>query len=188
MLNNLAYQAEDFTRSIAVADYIAQYRDAERFAACCRGCGNYNRSWCCPPFDFDVEQRLRKYENLLLVATVITPTQKELPISESRALIRPERIRLDKQLLLLEKKHNALSASYVGSCLYCPEGSCTRPLGGECRHPELVRPSLEAYGFDIGRTTKELFGLELQWGRDGLMPERFILVCGLFHNDEGVKW
>ena len=115
MLNNLTYQAEDFTRSIAVADYIAQYRDAERFAACCRGCENYNRSWCCPPFDFDVEQRLRKYENLLLVATVITPMQKGLPISESRALIRPERVRLDKQLLLLEKKHNALSASYVGS-------------------------------------------------------------------------
>lgn len=188
MLNNLAYQAEDYTRSITVADYIAHYRDAERFAACCRECGNYNRSWCCPPFDFDVGQRLRKYENLLLVATVITPTQKELPLSESRALIRPERIRLDKQLHLLEQKYDALAASYVGSCLYCPEGSCTRSSGGVCRHPELVRPSLEAYGFDIGRTTKELFGLELLWGRDGLMPERFVLVCGLFHNQEGVKW
>lgn len=188
MTNNLNYQAEDFSRSIAVADYIEHYRDAERFAACCRGCENYNRSWCCPPFDFDVEQRLRKYENLLLIATVITPIQKGLPFSESRALIRPERIRLDKRLHLLEQEHHALAASYVGSCLYCPEGSCTRPSGGECRHPELVRPSLEAYGFDIGRTTKELFGLELQWGRDGVMPERFVMVCGLFHNEKVVKW
>ena len=111
MTNNLNYQAEDFSRSIAVADYIEHYRDAERFAACCRGCENYNRSWCCPPFDFDVEQRLRKYENLLLVATVITPTQKGLPLNESRALIRPERIRLDKRLHLLEQEHHALAAS-----------------------------------------------------------------------------
>ena len=89
MLNNLAYQAEDFTRSIAVADYIAQYRDAERFAACCRGCGNYNRSWCCPPFDFDVEQRLRKYENLLLVATVITPKQKGVLTAARKGSVLP---------------------------------------------------------------------------------------------------
>ena len=51
---DLTYRAEDFTRAIPVADYIERFPDAERFAACCRECGNYNRSWCCPPFDFDV--------------------------------------------------------------------------------------------------------------------------------------
>ncbi len=184
----LTYRAEDITRTIAVADYIARYRDAERFAACCRACGNYNRSWCCPPFDFDVEQRLRGYENLLLIATVIIPDQQGLPLAESRTLLCPERLRLDRRLHLLEQQHQALAASYVGSCLYCPEGSCTRPSGGECRHPELVRPSLEAYGFDIGRTTSELFDLELRWGSEGRMPERFVLVCGLFHNAESIEW
>lgn len=57
-----------------------------------------------------------------------------------------------------------------------------------CRHPELVRPSLEACGFDIGRTTSELFGIELKWGADGKMPEYLTLVCGFFHDGDGVVW
>ena len=41
------------------------------------------------------------------------------------------------------------SFAYVGSCLYCPDGTCTRPEGNPCRHPELVRPSLEACGLSL---------------------------------------
>ncbi|MFR2062233.1 MAG: DUF2284 domain-containing protein [Alistipes sp.] len=37
----------------------------------------------------------------------------------------------------------------------CP--GCNRP----CLHPDKVRPSLEAFGFDIARTLSELFGIEL---------------------------
>ena len=57
-----------------------------------------------------------------------------------------------------------------------------------CRHPELVRPSLEACGFDIARTTSELFGIELKWGTDGSLPEYLTLVCGFFHNAENIIW
>lgn len=51
-----------------------------------------------------------------------------------------------------------------------------------CRHPEKVRPSLEAFGFDISRTLSELFGIRLLWGKDGVIPEYLTLVCGFFHN------
>ena len=64
----------------------------------------------------------------------------------------------------------------------------TRPLGLPCRHPELVRPSLEAYGFDISRTTNELFGIELLWGKDGMLPKYLTLVCGFFHNSDVVSF
>ena len=57
-----------------------------------------------------------------------------------------------------------------------------------CRHPELVRPSLEACGFDIAHTTSELFGIELKWGTDGSLPEYLTLVCGFFHNAENIIW
>ena len=78
--------------------------------------------------------------------------------------------------------------AYVGTCLHCPEGTCTRPDGKSCRHPELVRPSLEACGFDIGKTTAELFGIYLKWGTDGKLPEYLTLVCGFFHNAGHVTW
>ena len=179
---DLSYRTAEYTRSLAAADYIDRFRDAGRFIESCRACPNYGCSWGCPPFDFDVEARLRRYRRLLLVATRITPTVQALPMELSRPLIRPERIRLERRLHELARQYDGLSCAYVGSCLYCPGGTCTRPDGKPCRHPELVRPSLEAYGFDIGRTLSELFGLELAWGRDGRMPATLTLVCGLFHN------
>ena len=59
--------------------------------------------------------------------------------------------------------------TYVGNCLYCPKGTCTRAEEKPCRHPDLVRPSPEACGFDIVRTASELFGIELKWGKEGLL-------------------
>ena len=174
----IPYRAEDFSVTIPVADYIARFRDAERFEGCCRTCPNYGRSWGCPPFDFDVEEYLTRYSRALLIATKIVPEQGGLPIAEAKRLIHPERQRLERRLLEMERRYGGRSFAYVGSCLYCPDGTCTRPEGNPCRHPELVRPSLEACGFDIGRTTSELFGIELKWGADGKMPEYLTVSCG----------
>lgn len=184
----LRYTAEDFTAALAADDYIARFRDAERIGAYCRSCPNYGRSWGCPPFGFSVEEYLAGYDSVLLVATKITPRIRNLPIAEAAAMIRPERIRLESRLLGMERLYGGRSFAYVGSCLYCPEGACTRPDGKPCRHPEWVRPSLEACGFDIERTTSELFGLELKWGVGGRMPEYLILVCGFFHHAGNVIW
>ena len=59
--------------------------------------------------------------------------------------------------------------TYVGNCFYRPKGTCTRAEGKPCRHPDLVRPSPETYEFDIVRTASELFGIELKWGKEGLL-------------------
>lgn len=184
----IRYRAEDFTAELPVADYIARYRDADRFIGCCRECSNFGHSWGCPPFEYDVGQLLSRYRTALLVATKITPAEEGRPLSDAGALIRPERVRLERRLLDMEERFGGRAFAYVGSCLYCPEGSCTRPDGKPCRHPELVRPSLEAYGFDIGRTASELLGIELKWGAEGRLPAYLTLVCGFFHNAEKVTW
>ena len=176
------YSTEEFTTTIAIGDYIRKFRDAETIEGYCRNCENYGKSWGCPPFDFDVEERLRQYENLLLIATKITPKEHGLPICVAQELILPERKRLDKRLLELEQQYNGLACSYVGKCYYCAENSCSRLCGEHCRHPQLVRPSLEAYGFDVTRTLHELFGIELQWGKNGQLPDYLIVVCGLLCN------
>lgn len=76
--------------------------------------------------------------------------------------------------------------AYAGSCLYCPEGTCSRLDNQPCRHPELVRHSLESYGFDLRKTASELFGFPLLWSNDGYLPEYLTLICGLFHNAENI--
>lgn len=188
MNSPIRYTAEDFTAELSVADYIARYRDAGRFIGYCRECRNFGHSWGCPPFDYEVDQLLGRYRTALLVATKITPAEGDRPLSDAGVLIRPERIRLERRLLDMENLYGGRSFAYVGSCLYCPEGSCTRPSGKPCRHPALVRPSLEAYGFDIGKTASELFGIELKWGAQGRLPAYLTLVCGFFHNAESVVW
>ena len=76
--------------------------------------------------------------------------------------------------------------AYAGRCLYCPNESCARLEGRPCRHPELVRPSLEACGFDLCRTTEELMAIPLRWGEGDRMPEYLTLVSGFFHNADRI--
>lgn len=180
------YTAQDFTASLPAADYIALYRDAKRVAACCRACPNYGHTWACPPFDFDMEEYLSGYRTALIIATKVTPLRHDLPLSESENLLQPERTWHERLLLELERRYEGRAFAYAGTCRYCPSGSCTRPEGKPCRHPESVRPSLEACGFDLCRTTEELIGIPLRWGEADRMPEYLTLVSGFFHNADAI--
>ncbi len=180
---NLRYKAENFSADIAVADYIAGFRDRERFLKLCMQCPNYGASWGCPPFDFDTDQVLGRYKYARLVATKITPEDKNIPIGRSGAVINPERVRMESELLEMEHRYGGRAFAFVGSCIYCNGAECRRRCDKPCLHPDKVRPSLEAFGFDIGRTLSELFGMELLWGKDDCLPDYLILVTAFLHNE-----
>ena len=88
-----------------------------------------------PAVRFDVDEYLAGYASALLVATKIVPETRGIPISESGRLIRPERLRLEARLLEMERLYGGRSFAYVGTCLHCPEGSCTRPAGNPAATP-----------------------------------------------------
>ena len=176
------YVTENFTANISVDEYISRFRDEKRFVEFCKQCPNYGNSWGCPPFDFDTGAFLRQYKYAYLMATKIVPIEKGIPIDKSQELIRPERIRIEKELLKLELRFGGRAFAYVGKCLYCPDSECARKCNRPCLHPDKVRPSLEAFGFDMTRTLSELFGIELLWGKNGILPEYLVIVSGLFHN------
>ncbi len=157
------------------------FRDVPRFLECCRQCPSYGKSWGCPPLAPEIEDAPQKY-SLAEIVVLKVNTPEGLRIDDSQAFLRPYRAELESTLLRLEEETGGRAFSYVGECLHCPAGTCTRPEGLPCRHPELVRPSLEAYGFDIGAMTKDLFGLELLWGRDGFAPEYLVLAGAVFYN------
>lgn len=184
--NNLTYRSKDFTISISTDEYILRFRDADRFIKCCEECHNYARSWVCPPFSGDLEQELRNYRNLLFVVTKIIPDRSGIPLKESQLLIIPERNRIEQRLLEMESIYGGRAFFCSGKCLFCPGAKCARQEGFPCRHPEKARPSLEAYGFDIGRTTYELLGIELLWGKKGAIPDYLTVVCGFFYNSDDV--
>lgn len=99
-------------------------------------------------------------------------------LSEAMALLQPARIELSRYLLEKEQESRGLAFGFSGKCHYCKE--CGRSQGVPCRHTDKARPSLEAYGFDVGATAEQLLGIQLQWGKDGYLPEQLALIGAVF--------
>lgn len=180
----IPYRVKYHLACIPTADYIGRFRNAEKFIGFCRQCSNYGHSWACPPFDREVDQLIGSYRHTLILACQVFPTGDHLPFAESGNLLRPERRKAEALLRQMEGIFNGQSFAYAGSCLYCPEQQCARICGEPCRHPDLVRPSLEAVGFDLGKTATDLLHIDLLWSKDGFIPEYLTLISGFLHNSD----
>ena len=86
------YTVEEFLREISVDEYIARFHNPDEVWGYCRACSNYGKQWGCPPFDFDVVERLSKYRTLRLVATKVTLRDRTILPCEINAVLHPERI------------------------------------------------------------------------------------------------
>lgn len=176
----------DFTTERYVAEfdagtYIKDFRKEEYFLGFCRQCGNYGSRYGCPPFNYDPLTKIGKYRNVRIVGVKIIPAEKDLPMSAARSLLKPVVLALNEEMLGVEAETGGYYCGFAGSCEYCGGEQCARKANLPCRHPDKVRPSLEAFGFDIGKTASDLLGIELKWSKGDKLPEYLTLVCGLFY-------
>ena len=182
----MKYTVTSKEATIAADEFIARYRDVERFDAFCRKCPGYGKSWGCPPFDFDPCNVSDGFKTVLLIGTTIEfdeQTRAACTTAEQSAAIGREAMDEVWKTLLprmyeMERKEPG-SRCFTFRCVLCPEG-CTRPEGKPCRHPEKLRQSLEAVGFDIVAMTRDLLGIELEWSTDGSLSKHITLVTALF--------
>lgn len=170
--NDKGYTYEIIVEDIAVAE-AERRRDVARFEALCRECPLYASRWCCPPLGGSELSAPSRYTSLRLTGVKIVPGDSRY-ISEVRALTEPG-------ILEEERRLGGYAALFTGQCRHCQGQECTRPTGGECRHPELVRPSLEALGYNVGALAEDFLGHRLLWSADGEMPEYLLLVAGVFY-------
>ena len=175
------YHATPLRATIDTAAFIHRFHNAPRFEQCCRECPCYGARWGCPPHDRDWLATLRQFGHVLIAGTKITPVGHDIPLSEAHNLMRPELHKLNSFLLDMERHTAGMALGFAGKCELCGDEPCTRRGGHPCRHPELVRPSLESVGFDVDATCRELLHEELLWGRDGHLPPHLIIVGALFH-------
>lgn len=168
------------TAELSVKNYIEEYRDVPYFIELCKQCGNYGNSWLCPPFQFDAEARLTQWENALIVLCRFDLPAGEHRTEHAMSLLREKRAELEKRLLELENQIGGLCFGFSGECLCCKK--CARISGRECLHPEKARPAIEAYGFNVAKTVKNLFGIEIEWAKNGILPHTLSIVGALFHN------
>ena len=176
----LEVRTEKKEADISVVEYIANYRNAESFIVYCRQCDNYGRRYGCPPFNYDVMKFIGQYRKLKILGFKIIP-RTQLPLAKANDVIAAALPEMNRQLFEAEKVLDGFACGFVGKCIYCSE-TCARIEGKPCRHPDKVRPSLEAFGFDLMKTSEELLGIKMKWGHDGMMPEYLTLVCGVFYD------
>ncbi len=181
-----------YVKCVEVGQYMAMCYHPELTEPLCRACGNYGRCWTCPPFDYDVPERLKRYAWVLAVGAQIVPEEalRNSPGSAAerdalahRLITEVWRQCTGPMMRRLEQQHDdSMLLCGFFACEACSK-HCARIDGKPCLHPELMRPSLEAYRFDVSKTTSELLGLELKWGSGNALPEYTTLVTALFSHD-----
>lgn len=181
MQMDVSYTIEKYQAEIDAKAYIEGFRRADYFIKFCQQCKNYGRRYGCPPFEDDPLAAIKGFGRVRLLGVKITPKDKTLPLEAANDLMDPAISELNAELLNLEQALGGRAYGFVGSCPYCGGAPCARIKGKPCKHPDKVRPSLEAIGFDIGKTATDLLGLDIQWSKDGLIPEYLTLICGIFY-------
>lgn len=180
------YTTTQHEATISVPEYLDRFVDIPTFLEACRACPNYDRTWSCPSYDFDVTEYWNRYKTFRLLATKIvfdedtlskTYTQEEIDAILENVLI-PEKQKLSEELFRQEAEIPGSISLSAGSCRLCKNG-CSKPLGQPCRFPEKMRYSVEALGGNVGLTIEKLMGIHLEWMEKGRLPHHFVLVSGL---------
>lgn len=165
-------------KTVETRRLIESFRDVDRFMGFCRDCPGYGQRWGCPPLcagDYPEPADFR-YADIVLFK--IECDRHNGGIESIMQNIRPE---LENKLLERERD-GAFAVLLTGMCGHCGDMKCTRPAGKACRHPELVRPSLEALGFDVVKIARDIFDIDIQWSRHGEEIPYLTLTGALFHN------
>lgn len=181
------YQTFCYEAEISVKDYLRNYVNVPMFVEACKDCPHYNQVWSCPTYSFDVMEYWKKFKTLrlyvkeiqfdeMLINEVQTEDELNIVLEEILPEVKQE---FAKEMLNLERDNpGSICLSSGGSCQICREG-CTKPQGSSCRHPELMRYSLEALGGNVCRTVEEVLGLPMEWPGTGRLPRNLKLVSGL---------
>lgn len=145
--------------------YINGYLSIEQSMQACRSCPSYGTVWSCPPLPGTYPGILDRFSEVILIGMTVKGEDSDGSISygDLDLLSLPKRLETAKRLLRWEKEYGGRSFSTIGKCVFCGNKPCSRLSDLPCRHPELVRPSLEAVGFDLVRSADEILGIPLAW-------------------------
>ena len=162
MFASLVDKALELGASTAKLIDIDQIVFDPRSALKCRfGCNRWGKYWTCPPH-LSISQEgfmeaLKNYHQALIFAAPEPKSGQKVGLA------------LEKEAMLALRSYFAFA---MVLCVKCDECSYPEP----CRFPHLARPSMDAYGIDIGRTVEPL-GLKCEFDREGkLIPVWYGMV------------
>ncbi len=143
----------------------------ERVKMNCFYCGNYNKSWKCPPKipAIDVEKMIREFDYAALISMKKPITEQTFQQARNDSSVE-----LHKALLVAEKwlwdNNNVTALSFIGgSCKLCKNG-CTPD---NCANPYQARSPVEALGINVVASAKKV-GIDIVFP-----PKDYIVRMGL---------
>lgn len=156
------------TARITSAGLLAGYRRPSEFLARCRECPSFAATWQCPPLAADpLEDPFT--EAVVVTVEVCLDEAERCSLAATDVMSRASAL-LCEELARRARETGGRTLCGIGPCRLCDPQPCTRPAARPCRHPERVSPSLEACGIDVVTLVRDLHGICLQWGADGLLP------------------
>jgi len=183
------YQVEYHKNAMPLTDFQQRYQHREKFLAFCRECPRYDAAWSCPPLPFDPQEYLQRFAWINVICAKITISPEVIATADTPDKIKAMgweilldvKLDLEEKLRRLEKDIPASVSLSSGGCNLCP--SCSRKDGDPCRHPDKMRYSLDAFGFDLSAITKDMFAIDILWCKDRL-PAYFTLIHGLLTKEQ----
>lgn len=183
----------DHSAALLFADFDEEYRD-DAVRAACLACERYGMNWSCPPFEDGATAGLRNtYGSIEVVCCQALLSDRPGRSSDragaerlKRETFHRARSSMVRSLLTAERDRPGTRALFPGSCELC-DGDCTRAQGLACVQPSLMRPSLEALGYDLVKLVKDLFELEFHWAAEGEIPPYQLLVGALLTPREDAR-
>ncbi len=135
--------------------------DPRSHLKCRFGCNRWGRYWTCPPnLHISPEQFTDAFSHYKM-AVIIKSADPES--GQDAAL------GVEKEAML---NHGCTFAFAMALCVQCEECAYPQP----CKHPHLARPTMDAYGVDIGKTVKSL-GFKVEFDPQGqLLPAWYSMV------------
>ncbi len=187
-----SYILEKYEKDISTREYYEKFVNFEETSQSCKICEMYGNNWSCPPFENNVTNSWKNYDNLHLILIKLQYnefiTQKEHSkedidtilhitlFNEKRKLLQNIR----KEILEDENLKDSMILS-TGYCNICP--TCTKKEDLPCRYPKNKLYSMESIGALVTKTTEELFDIKIKWidMEKGIIPEYLTLLLGVLY-------
>jgi predicted metal-binding protein len=135
--------------------------DPRSFLKCRFGCNRWGKYWTCPPnMSISRELFMEAFDRYRWGLVIQTTTPKG---GQDAALA------VEKEAML---SYNCFMAMALVLCVQCDQCAFPDP----CLFPHLARPSMDAYGMDIGKTIEPL-GFKVEFDKEGkLLPAWYGMV------------
>ncbi len=135
--------------------------DPRSYLKCRFGCNRWGKYWTCPPhLDISPEmfmEAFEQYKQAIIIKTTDPKIGQEVSVN------------IEKEAMLT---YGCSFAFAMALCVQCDE--CAYP--DPCLFPHLARPSMDAYGVDIGKTL-EPSGFKVEFDKKGaLLPAWYSMI------------